>query len=248
MDFVSDYKKYLKILSDPIRAASEKKYLYSDSKHFGVDSTTRRKYFKTIQKSLSELSKDDAINLALFAWSDVYFEIKCFALSILELHKNSLDLSDMPTIEKIMRESKGWAYLDSFIIPIMPGMLAKYPKTYDYLRKWIKDNDYWVRRSAFLSQLLFFREGCGGDKKLFFDMAVSQFDESWIDNIYKTPLDRKRARFFIRKAIGWTLREMSAHDPESVYEFVIKNKIHISGLTFREGTRKMPTKYKNLLK
>jgi 3-methyladenine DNA glycosylase AlkD len=61
----------------------------------------------------------------------------------------------MPLIEKLMKESKGWMLLDELIIPIMPILLERDRRAYAYLDKWIKDNDFWARRSALLSQLIF---------------------------------------------------------------------------------------------
>ncbi len=57
-------------------------------------------------------------------------------------------------------------------------------------------------------------------------------------------LQNKRAKFFIRKAIGWTLREMSQKDPKVVFEFLKANKNKMSGLSFREGSRKLPESFR----
>ena len=46
--------------------------------------------------------------------------------------------------------------------------------------------------------------------------------------------------FFIRKAIGWILREMSKKRPELVADWVIARKSRMSGLTLREAVRRMP--------
>ena len=50
--------------------------------------------------------------------------------------------------------------------------------------------------------------------------------------------------FFIRKAIGWVLRELSKTDPDIVFKFVDKNKDRMSGLTFREANRNLPQNHK----
>ena len=79
------------------------------------------------------------------------------------------------------------------------------------------------------------------------DLAKSQFDESWIDSVYKTTDDKKRARFFIRKAIGWSLRELGNNDPKAAFEFLSENKTKMSGLSFRDGSRRLPPEYRNKL-
>jgi 3-methyladenine DNA glycosylase AlkD len=245
--YLLDLSKFLKDNSNRERAEKEKAYLYSDLKHYGVSSPVGHNFFLMHKKFLTSLSKSEAIKLTTHLWSQPSFEERTSALGVLGQHLAQLDHTDMPLIEKLMRESKGWALLDSLIIPFMPTILQKSPKTYAYLEKWIKDSDYWVRRSALLAQLLFFRQGKGGKPDLFFKFAKSQFDESWIDENYKNTLQRSRARFFIRKAIGWTLREMSAKNPEVVVEFLNENKSKMSGLSYREGSRKLPPKYVKLL-
>jgi len=237
-----EYLKFLKEHSNKNRAVKEKAYLYSELIHYGVSAGERRKFFKKHKKELTALSKVKALRLVKFYWEKPSFEERSLALNILNLHKDKLTGKDMPLIEKLMRESKGWAFLDNLIIPIMPVILEKKPETYLYLKKWIKDDDYWVRRSALLAQVLFFRANQNGDKKLFFKLAKSQFDESWIEKKYKDPLKKKRARFFIRKAIGWTIREISRQDPKTAFDFLKKYKNEMSCLSFKDGSRKLPKK------
>ena len=245
--YIDKYLKFLKENADPIKAKKEKEYLYSNFKHFGLYSAKRGEFFKKLKDELTALSKANALTLAKTFWKRPSFEEKAFALSILDLHKTELDITDMPLIEKLMREAGGWALLDSLVIPFMPEIIKKDKTAFDYLKKWIKDSNFWVRRSALLAQLLFFRVNENGDKNLFFELAKSQFNESWIDKRYKTNLEKSRARFFVRKAIGWTVREMSAKDSKSSYEFLKKYKNKMSGLSFRDGSRKLPDRYKKLL-
>ncbi|MFC1622047.1 DNA alkylation repair protein [Patescibacteria group bacterium] len=250
------YKEYIKFLKENAnseRAEKGKAYLYSNLEHYGVDTWTGREFFKKHKKEILDLSKEKALEVTKFYWEKPSFEERSFGLKILKAHKKELTTNDMPLIEKMMRESEGWAFLDSLIIPIMPVILDKNPKAYSYLKKWIKDDDFWVRRSALLAQIMFFREN-RGNKKLFYDLAVSQFDESWIDEKYakyksdpKHYLHPKRAKFFIRKAIGWATREISHKDPKGAYKFLKKYKDQMSGLSFRDGSRKLPDEYKNKL-
>lgn len=242
--FIREYKRFLEDYSNPEKAKKEKAYLYSDLKHYGTTSAERKKFGRKYAKWIKRLSKNEVIKLTKTFWNQGSFEERMMGLYILTSHKEKLNLGDMRLVEKLMRESGGWVYLDSLIIPIMQHILGENPSAKKYLKSWIKDQDYWVRRSALLAQLLFFREGVGGDKDLFFDLAKSQFDESWIDGVYKDLETRKRARFFIRKAIGWVLREMSRKDPDSVVKFLNENKEKVSGLSYREGSRNLPYKFK----
>jgi 3-methyladenine DNA glycosylase AlkD len=237
--FFRGYRIFLKENFNAKRAENEKAYLYSDLKHYGLSVPQRDNYFKQHKNEVMLLTKKEALGLVGLLWSQPSHEERSMALYVLDAHKDKLTSGDMPLIEKLMRESDGWALLDSLIIPIMPVILKKDEKAYRYLTKWIKDDDFWVRRSALLAQLLFFRKDEGGDRRLLFSLAKSQFNESWIDRIYKDTQQRSRARFFIRKAIGWTLREMSLKQPEEVVKFLNENKDKMSGLSYREGSRKL---------
>jgi len=46
--------------------------------------------------------------------------------------------------------------------------------------------------------------------------------------------------FFIRKAIGWVLRETSKKQPERVRKYVASRLERMSGVTFREAVRRLP--------
>ncbi|MBN1162484.1 DNA alkylation repair protein [Patescibacteria group bacterium] len=245
------HKEYLEFLeqnSDKERADKEKAYLYSECKHYGVSTPKNREFTRKHKKELQALDKKSTLQYVEYFWSKPSYEEKNLALTILNYHKNELSTKDMPLVERLMSESRGWVFLDNLIIPLMPTILERDPKAYSYLKKWIKDDDYWVRRSALLAQILFFRENKGGNKELFFELAKSQFDESWINEKYKDPLQRKRARFFIRKAMGWSIREISNKDPKTALNFLKKHKKELSGLSFRDGSRKLPVALQKELK
>ncbi len=46
--------------------------------------------------------------------------------------------------------------------------------------------------------------------------------------------------FFIRKAIGWVLREVGRQRPQLAFEFLRAHRAQLSGLTLREGSRRLP--------
>jgi 3-methyladenine DNA glycosylase AlkD len=53
--------------------------------------------------------------------------------------------------------------------------------------------------------------------------------------------------FFIRKAIGWGLREMAKANPGKAFDFLMKVKNKASGLTLREGSKRLPEKMKKAI-
>lgn len=79
----------------------------------------------------------------------------------------------------------------------------------------------WVRRTALLAQLGTLKRGTG-DWPLFTRLADTMLEER---------------EFFIRKAIGWVLRETSKSYPKLVYDYLRTRRDRVSGLTLREGAK-----------
>lgn len=110
-------------------------------------------------------------------------------------------------------------------------MLEKDKRAFAYLKRWSKSDNFWMRRASLISQILLFRKG-KGNASPFFGFAEDMIEEKG---------------FFIRKAIGWTLRELSKTDPDTVFEFLLKVKDRASGLTLREGSKRLPEKTRKVI-
>ena len=50
--------------------------------------------------------------------------------------------------------------------------------------------------------------------------------------------------FFIRKVVGWVLRDISRKRPELTFDYVQAHGAKMSGLTYREATRNLPDRLK----
>jgi len=85
----------------------------------------------------------------------------------------------------------------------------------------VVDDDFWLRRSALLALLLALRRGAG-DFQLF--------------SRYADPMLQEK-EFFIRKAIGWVLRDTARRRPAMVYEWLLPRAARASGLTLREAVK-----------
>ena len=95
------------------------------------------------------------------------------------------------------------------------------PKLARMLDRWAKDDDFWIRRAAMLALLGPLREG-GGDFERFARYADAMLDEK---------------EFFIRKAIGWILRDVARKRPQLVYEWLAPRAARASGVTKREAVK-----------
>lgn len=105
-------------------------------------------------------------------------------------------------------------------------MVTRFPDTVETLDRWASDEDFWLRRSAMLALLKPLRRGAGD-----FDRFAAYAD---------TMLEEKE--FFIRKAIGWILREASRKQPDRVTAWLEPRIPRASGVTVREAVKYLPDK------
>ncbi|MFN2485382.1 MAG: DNA alkylation repair protein, partial [Acidimicrobiia bacterium] len=84
---------------------------------------------------------------------------------------------------------------------------------------WIEHPDMWLRRTAILSQLGHKEKA---DWPMLADFSLRRAHEK---------------EFFIRKAIGWALREYARIEPDLVRAFANEHREEVSGLSYREATK-----------
>jgi 3-methyladenine DNA glycosylase AlkD len=149
-----------------------------------------------------------------------YFDVRSAGCYLLERKRKLLVPSDLPWIVDLVRIARCWAHVDHLATRVIGDLVAKHDAS-KLIRKWARDRDFWVRRTALLAQLRQLRRGAG-DFALFEEIAVPMLSEK---------------EFFIRKAIGWVLREVSKKRPQLVHAFLAKHLAHVSGLTLREAAK-----------
>jgi 3-methyladenine DNA glycosylase AlkD len=228
---LESFRAHLLQNGDPKRAESEKAYLKSQHQFYGVKVPMLRKIAKAWLKAQKQAPIADVTEMSALLWDSDWHEERLLATLLLQYRSNDLTLEHIPLIEKMIHEATSWVYLDALATWVIGALIDHYPQTLNYLPIWAVSDNFWVRRAAILAQIPQFRRG-EGDFELFVRLAVPMFDEdqAWT----------KEERFFIRKAIGWALRELAPKRPALVQEFVREYRERMAGLTFREATRKLP--------
>ena len=213
----------LKGLGSPEYAEGAKRYLKSDLTFFGTRLPDIR---KTIRTFLSSHDLDRAALVALVEelWSEPIHERKMAATVLLEARTKLLTSEEVPMLERLIRESLTWAYVDPLSTNVGGRMWVDGSLGSDVLDRWSRDADFWIRRASLLVLLKPVKSGRD------FDRFARYADEM---------LEEKE--FFIRKAIGWVLRELSKKDPEVVQTWVEPRLDRMSGVTRREALKYLPT-------
>ena len=201
------------------RAEGEKAYLKSDLTFLGTTVWQIRGAVEAATRGRS-LDHDQLVKLVELLWSEPIHERRMAAVMLLELHPKLLSAADLPFVERLIRESLTWAYVDALAANVAGSLLAVDPGVEATLDRWATDPDFWVRRSSLLAELLPLRGGA--DLGPFLRRADAMLDEK---------------EFFIRKAIGWVLREVSKRRSAEVADWLAPRTHRASGVTMREAVR-----------
>lgn len=214
----------LRRAGDPERAIQEKSYLKSPLAHYGASMPIIRRAVRDALASGGDLTRGELLTLVRRLWASDVHEHRMASVTLLEEAGELLESKDLAVIEKMIRSSFTWAYVDGLAATVAGSLVERYPELAAELDGWAADSSFWVRRGAMLALLGPLRRGAG-DWKRFTRYADAMLDER---------------EFFIRKAIGWVLREVSKKRPERVRRYVSKRLSRMSGLTFREAVKRMP--------
>ena len=214
----------LHAVASPVRAIQEKAYLKSDLDFLGASVWEIRRVVKAFVKGAAPLTHDRLNGLVEALWAKPIFERRMAAAVLLELHPKLLSPGDLPLIERLLRESLTWALVDWLSGDVVGAILARSRvEVAPVLDRWASDPDFWIRRSSLLAELRFVK--AGGDLASFLRRADAMLDEK---------------EFFIRKAIGWVLREVSKKRPREVIAWIGPRTHRASGVTMREAVRYLP--------
>jgi 3-methyladenine DNA glycosylase AlkD len=211
-------------LADPERAVQEKRYLKSDLDFLGVRLPGIRKVVTEVARTYDDLERDSALAWAGALWRAPVHERRMAAIEVLCRYVRTMQPADLSLVEAWVRESHGWAYVDSLAGSIAGPIALRRPEAWPLVDRWATDEDFWVRRSALLALLAGIRRGRPDHER---------FER------YATPMLAER-EFFIRKAIGWVLRETAKKDPEYTAAWTQGHLDQMSGVTFTEAVRRLP--------
>jgi 3-methyladenine DNA glycosylase AlkD len=210
----------LRALGTRERAEHERRYLKSELEHHGATVWQTRREVKSFTKEQPELSHGELVALVEALWAEPVHERRMAAVFLLEAYPELVRPGDLALIERLVRESKTWALVDGLAGDVLGELIVRHPRTADELDRWADDPDFWVRRSALLAQIKPLKAGAPFSR--FGRYADAMLDEK---------------EFFIRKAIGWVLRETAKTRPDEVFEWLAPRIGRASGVTRREAVK-----------
>lgn len=205
------------------RAEGEKRYLKSELDFTGTLVSQTREEVKQLDGELA-LDRDGLLALAEALWSKPVFERRLAAIMFLQRHAGLVTVMDRPVLERFVRESRTWALVDYLAVDVLGRMVGAYPRSVTpVMDRWAGDHDFWIRRSSLLCELRPIRSG----------EPLSRF-------LVRADPMLEEHEFFIRKAIGWVLREAGKRQPGAVLTWLAPRTDRASGVTMREAVKYLP--------
>ncbi len=224
---VTAVRRGLRAVAEPARAAGMQAYMKSAMPYLGVPAPATRRALAAVfsEHPLPDRGSWEATVRAL--WDEAEYREERYAAVALTGYRRYRDHQDAGTLtlyRELIRSGAWWDYVDEIASRrVGPILRAEPDAVRPVIREWsaaaADDADLWLRRTSIICQL-----ASKGDTDL---VLLAGCIEVNLD-------DRD---FFIRKAIGWALRQHARTDPDWVRGFVQQHADRLSGLSRREALK-----------
>ncbi len=206
--------------ANPEDAIQMKRYMKSDMPYHGVKSPGQKKINQQAFKQFPIKSLDEYELVLRELWDASFREERYTAITLAKKYKKYQVMEMLPVYRMMIETGSWWDYVDAIAAHLIGNLLMQYPDVMKpEMYRWIEDDHLWIRRTAILSQLRFKADV---DSKILFTFCRQSLHE-------KT--------FWIRKAIGWSLREYSKVNPNSVCQFVEEHRDNMSRVSLKEAEK-----------
>jgi 3-methyladenine DNA glycosylase AlkD len=209
--------------ADPTKAAGMQAYMKSAMPYRGVSAPVLKRLCRDAFKAHPLSTPEEWQGVVLQLWRQAAFREERYAAVLLtqaRAYREFVTFSSLPMLEEMIVTGAWWDVVDTLAGHNLGEILRAEPRRMKpVMRRWARDGDMWKRRSAILCQLGFKRET---DLKLLYDCIEPNLSHK---------------DFFIRKAIGWALRQYAWTDPKEVRRYVKANKERLSPLSVREALK-----------
>jgi 3-methyladenine DNA glycosylase AlkD len=227
MRLVQAVREALAEPADPVKARAMQAYMKSAMPYRGVASPEQKVIFRTV---LADHPIDDRTAWAAAVrelWDEAaYREERYAAIALLNhrAYQRWLDPATLPLVQHLLVSGAWWDYVDALATRTVGPLVRRDPaELVPVMHAWSTGEDLWLRRTAIIHQV----------------GAKAATDRALLSACIEPSLSRKE--FFLRKAIGWALRDLAWHDPDWVVAYVRSHAGELSGLSRREALKNVVT-------
>jgi 3-methyladenine DNA glycosylase AlkD len=195
-------------------------YMKTSMPFYGVPKPAREQIYRELKQRFAVSNRKDYQRAVQGLWRLPHREEKYFAIGLARTWRDFIVPDSIPLYRRLIEEGAWWDFVDEVAAHLVGTVLLHHRKEIaPIMDRWIEHPDMWIRRTAIISQL---KHKDKTDHTRLFRYSLAQAAEK---------------EFFIRKAIGWALRQYAYTSPERVRDFITSNRSKLSPLTYREASR-----------
>jgi 3-methyladenine DNA glycosylase AlkD len=204
--------------ADPARATAMAAYMRDQFVFFGIPAPAQRRLAATALRDLPAPSEGDVVAFTAACWAAPEREFQYAACDYAVGHVRRCSDRFLDHVRTLLTTKSWWDTVDALAASVVGPLVRAHPPLVAVMDEWIGDEDHWLARTAIIHQL----------------HAKDRTDTARLfDYCARRAGDRE---FFIRKAIGWALREYSKTDAAAVRQFVAAHP-ELSPLSAREALK-----------
>ncbi len=215
----------LKAISSAERKEKIAGYLKTSTLDFiGVELPIIHRIVKT---SIRGLAIEELPYLIAELWKIEIFETRLAAIDVLKkfAKKGSVD-NALEIADSWIDDADTWAITDPLSSPTIGSLILRNPKVEVVLKSWQTSDNFWRRRCSFLPYLHLAHK--------------IQYKPEYAHKILEVVTPHiSDTEFFVGKAAGWVLRELSKREPDVVREYFERHRQKMTKLVIREGFKKL---------
>lgn len=219
LKLVRDIRAVLRENADAKRAPAMQAYMKSKMPFRGVSAPVLRKVVREVVARIAPSCEQRLAAGRTLFFEAKYREERYAALTVTD-RRACQSLAVLPLYEEMIVEGGWWDLVDWLASHHVGDILVKEPRVVTPLmKKWARDPHLWKRRAAIICQL-------------------RRKDETDLDLLYAVIEPNLADKdFFMRKAIGWALRQYAHTDAREVKRWVTANRERLSALSIREALK-----------
>lgn len=226
-DLVDDLRHRIAEAGDPAKAPQMRAYMRSDLPYRGVTSVPLRAILREVIPRHPLLDRTAWEGTVRRLWDEAEYREEWYAALAVARHRQYRAYQDVDTLalyRDLVVSGAWWDVVDDIAGHLVGDILAADPgQVTPVMRAWAVDENIWLRRTAILCQI---------GRKGGTDTALLRF--ALTENLEDSPHGHT---FWIRKAVGWALRQQARVDPDWVRSFVSEHDQDMSGLPRREALK-----------
>ncbi len=210
--------------ADPFRAEQQQRYMKSTLPYYGLPSPVVHMVCRELFAAHRLPDRETWQATALALWDEATHREEWYAAIQLMRYRPyrdwAQDVRALPIYHHVITTGAWWDVVDEVASHLVGDLLrAHHGEIAPVMRQWAASTDLWLRRTSIICQL---RSRDDTDLELLAEAIEPNLEQTG---------------FFLRKAIGWALRDYARTDPAWVRAFVAQNRDRMSGLTVREALK-----------